>query len=120
MSRTCSPHHGVFESVLDRTVNLITDVLDTRVRAYNQRLVEIGLFSLSVDAHIVSIVIERLTLEHFLPFCVESHKSQFLPDTFNDILHTEIKLTTHDGCVRLAGKGVKELQTNAINLVVYV
>jgi len=54
----------------------------------------------------------------FLPFCVKSHESQFLPDTLNDVLHAKIKLTTHDSCVRLTGERIKELETDAINLVV--
>jgi hypothetical protein len=35
-------------------------------------------------------------------------------------LHAEIKFTTHDGCVRLTGKGVKEFEADAVDLVVDV
>ena len=67
------------------------------------------------------LVVVRLDANtELLPFRVESHQSQFLPNTLHDILHTKIKFTTHDSCVRFTGKGIEELEANAIDLVVDV
>jgi hypothetical protein len=35
-------------------------------------------------------------------------------------LHAEIQFTTHHGCVRFAGEGVEEFETDTIDLVVDV
>jgi hypothetical protein len=122
MSRTRSPHHCIFKGVLNRAVNLITNILNSRVLAHNQSLIEIGFFSLSINAVIVSISKQETKSQKgmLLPFCVKSHKSQFLPDSLDNILHAEIKLTTHDSGVRFTGKSIKEFKADAINLVVDV
>jgi hypothetical protein len=55
-----------------------------------------------------------------IPFCVQPHQSQLLPDPLDNLLNTEVELTTHDGCVRLAGQLVQELEADAVDLVVDV
>ena len=47
MFSTCSPHQCILESLLQRPMDLITHVLDRRVVADDERLVKVGLDSLS-------------------------------------------------------------------------
>lgn len=54
------------------------------------------------------------------PLCVDSDQSELLPASVYDVLHAEIKLTTHDCCVWFPGKAVKMLEANGIDLVVDV
>lgn len=55
-----------------------------------------------------------------LPLGVKTHQAQFLPNTFNHLLYSEIELARHDGCVGFTGQLVQEFEADAVDLVVDV
>jgi hypothetical protein len=48
MSRTRTPDQSILERLLQRPMDGVTDILDGRVAAHDQRLREVGVFSFPV------------------------------------------------------------------------
>ena len=56
MSRARSPHHGILERLLQRTMYLIADLLNRRLVPHDQRFAEIGLFPSSAGNQCQSLI----------------------------------------------------------------
>lgn len=104
MSGTDTPDQCVFERLLQCPVDLVTDILDRGVAAYDQSLTEIGLFTLSVE------VLDKEKDKSFnwiessiLPFGVYPDKSQFFPDPIHHLLDAKVEFTAHHSSIGFAG-----------------
>ena len=98
--RTRAPDQRIFEAVFQRPVNRIANILNVAALSDDKRFVEAWLDTLALG--------------------VNSHKLELFPTPLDHFLDSEIKLTGHDGCVRLARKVVEMLQADAVDLVVDV
>jgi len=54
------------------------------------------------------------------PLCVDSDEPQLFPTPVHYVLHTEVELTTHDGCVWLSCEIVEMFEADAVDFVVDV
>lgn len=78
MSCACSPYHCVLEVVLERPMNLITDVLDGRVIPDDQCFAEVGFFPLAA----------RMSAAHHSPSLVDcTHRLVYILSSCSSYQH---------------------------------
>lgn len=100
MPRARAPHQRILEALLQRTMHLVTHVLDGAVLSHDQGFAEVGL--------------------HALPLRVYPHEVQLLPGAVDDIADAEVELAGHDDRVVFVRELVEELHRDAVDFVVDV
>ena len=98
--RTRTPDQRILEAVFQRPVNRIANIFNVAALSDDERFVEARLDTLALG--------------------VNPHELKFFPTPLDHFLDSEVKLTGHDGCVRLACEVVEMLQADAVDLVVDV
>ena len=98
MLRTRSPDKRILKGILQRPVNLITDIFDSRVLSDDQRLVEIWQIAVAL--------------------CVDTQQVELLPAPLDNIIDSKVLRTRHDASLWLACQRIEEFEGDSVDLVV--
>lgn len=100
MPRARTPHKRILERILQTPMNLITNILNRRFLAHNQRLREVRINALALR--------------------IDAQETQVLPATVHHVRDTHVELAGHDDGLGLAGERVEEVEGDGVDLVVDV